>query len=498
MERDSVKNARQLPSATADPHLTATPSPERRRARVTRPARITWLLVALAMLGIPGGARLSAAQPAAESAVKLAVFDVDATPPLGSEMAYDPVRRLDELTLRCRGIVLCGADQPVVLCAVDWIGIANEGQDAFRDALATAAGTTRDRVAVHTLHQHDAPGCDFTAERIIRELGRTDYGRFEGTFQRQVMQRAADAVRSALPQAQSVTHYGWGVADVKEVASNRRIKGPDGRVRATRYTTTKDPALRAEPEGVIDPQVSLLSFWQGERPLAVLSYYACHPQSYYRTGVPSPDFPGIARFLRGQTVPEALHVHFNGAGGNIGAGKYNDGAKENRLLLAQRLADGMKQAWDATQRRPLAAQDLGWRTVPVHLPLAPQLHEAELLAALKTEPPRGYIAKADQLAWVQRNASGQTIDVACLRVGRARVLHLPGELFVEYQLAAKAMRSELQVAVAAYGDYGPGYIGTAAAYSEGGYETSAGASNVAPQAEQVLTEALRKLLEVTP
>ena len=45
--------------------------------------------------------------------VKLVTFDVDATPPLGSSMAYDPVRRLDELTLRCRGIVLLGAEQPI-------------------------------------------------------------------------------------------------------------------------------------------------------------------------------------------------------------------------------------------------------------------------------------------------------------------------------------------------------------------------------------------------
>ena len=46
---------------------------------------------------------------------------------------------------------------------------------------------------------------------------------------------------------------------------------------------------------VIDPNVALLSFWNGDQPLAVLSYYACHPQSYYRTGIPSSDFPGIAR-----------------------------------------------------------------------------------------------------------------------------------------------------------------------------------------------------------
>lgn len=456
------------------------------------------LLTILAVPVIAGGYLTAAAQAADETAIKLATFDVDATPPLGSAMAYDPVKRLDEMTLRCRGIVLLGAGKPIVLCAVDWIGIANEGHDAFRDALAGAAGTTRDRVAVHTLHQHDAPGCDFTAERIMRELGLTDYGRFEGTFHRKVIQRATEALRAALPAAQEVTHSGWGVAQVKEVASNRRIKGSDGRIRATRYTTTRDPALRAEPEGVIDPQVSLVSFWNGDRPIAVLSYYACHPQSYYRTGVPTPDFPGIARFIRGQAVPEALHIHFNGAGGNIGAGKYNDGDKENRLLLALRLAEGMKQAWIATTKQSLSNSDIGWRTVPVRLPVAPHLKEAELVQSLKTEPPAGYIAKADQLAWLKRSMSGHAIEIACLRVGRTYVLHMPGELFVEYQLVAKAMRPDLHVAMAAYGDYGPGYIGTAAAYPEGGYETSAGASNVAPGAEQVLAEAMKELLDVKP
>jgi hypothetical protein len=104
----------------------------------------------------------------------------------------------------------------------------------------------------------------------------------------------------------------------------------------------------------------------------------------------------------------------------------------------------------------------------------------------------------DQLAWVQRNKAGHAIDVSCLRVGNARVLHLPGELFVEYQLAAKAMRPDLFVAMAAYGDYAPGYICTAEAYPQGGYEASERASGVAPGVEQVLTEAMEQLLDVEP
>ncbi|MFM8402073.1 MAG: hypothetical protein ACKOAH_29970, partial [Pirellula sp.] len=187
--------------------------------------------------------------------IKIALFDVDATPPVGSAMAYQPVRRIDEMTLRCRGIVILGADEPIVLCAVDWIGIANEGHDAFREALAKAAGTNPQRVAVHTLHQHDAPGCDFTAEKIIAELNLQGYSRFDGDFHREVIQKTAAAIQAAIPNAVTLTHYGVGEAVVKEVASQRRIAGPDGKIRATRTSSTKDPAVRAEPEGVIDPVV---------------------------------------------------------------------------------------------------------------------------------------------------------------------------------------------------------------------------------------------------
>lgn len=441
-------------------------------------------------------ASLIGSASAADSGLRLATFDVDVTPPIGSMMAYDPVVRHDDLSLRCRGITLIGAGDPIVLCAVDWIGIANESHDAFRQALAKAAGTSPQRVTVHTLHQHDAPACDFTAERLLRAAGVTNPGACEGTFARAVIGRIAGALRASLAVAQPVTHGGWGEAEVKEVASNRRIQGPDGKVRATRYTACKDPAMRAEPEGVIDPHVSLLSFWNGTKPVAVLSYYACHPQSYYRTGIPNPDFPGIARFVRGQAVPEALHIHFNGAGGNLGAGKYNDGTKTNRVTLALRLADGMKRAWETTQPFPVTATSIHWRVEPVALPPGTHLDEAKLRADLaKISAPPIFGRAADKLAWLLRCQAGHRIDLAMLAIGEVRVLHLPGELFVEYQLAAKQMRPDLHVAMAAYGDYGPGYIATAKAYGEGGYEASPGASDVAPEVEGVLMSGMKKLLE---
>ena len=423
--------------------------------------------------------------PTAEAGVSVIPFDVDATPPLGHAMAYDPVKRVDELGLRCRGIVILGAEQPIVLCAVDWIGIANGGHDYFRAELAKAAETEPARVAVHALHQHDAPGCDFTAEAIIKELGMQGYTRFDGEFHRTVIARAADAIRAGLPKAQPVTHFSYGESQVKDVASNRRVERlSNGAVGRMRGSSCKVEELRAMPEGVIDPVVSVLSFWNNSNPVAVFSSYACHPQSYYRLGIPSPDFPGIARFIRGQDVNAALHVHFNGAGGNVAAGKYNDGAQTNRMQLALRLASAMREAFEKAQKSPLTAADVSWLSEPVSLPVATHLNEGDLIEKLKSTSAKGYISYADQRAWLRWTKQGNRIDVTCLKIGDTRMLHLPGELFVEYQLAAKAMRPDLHVMMAAYGQYGPGYIGTAAAYPEGGYETGPSASSVAPSRDR--------------
>ena len=429
----------------------------------------------------------------AADALKVGVFAIDASPPVGSPLAYDPTKGVVH-PLSCRGIVLIGKGQPVVLCAVDWIGIANDGQVEFRQALAQAAGTDPKRVVVHTLHQHDAPLCDFSTDRMLAKYG-INREITDASFARDVIARASAAVRVACQDARPVTHIGLGEAEVERVASNRRVLGPDGKVQHIRYTACQDPEVRAKPVGTIDPLLKMISFWDGAQPFVALTYYATHPQSYYRTGLANPDFPGIARDQR-QAATKVPHVHFNGAGGNIGAGKWNDGSPENRQILADRVADGMAKAWTATVKTPISATDLAWESIPVALPPAPHLDVAKLEAVVNdaSRPARDRAAAAEELVWLRRCLAGDAIDVGCLHLGTARVLHMPGELFVEYQLAAQKLRPDLFVAMAAYGDYAPGYIGTEVAYPQGGYETSPRASHVAPSVERTLMDIIERLL----
>ncbi len=455
-------------------------------------ALVVW---ALAVLYIPTGLASASALAEEALALRIGTFCVDASPPVGSPLAYDPCKGV-LIPLSCRGVLLLpGGQKPIVLCSVDWIGIGNDGQKECKRALANAAGTEPARVALHVVHQHDAPCCDFSTERLLAERGLA--GKFyDVKFLRGVIDRAAEGASAAVQAAQPVTHIGLGQATVEKVASNRRILGPDGKVKYTRWTACKDPKIRAMPVGTIDPQLKMISFWHGQKCLVALTYYACHPQSYYRTGMANPDFPGIARNMR-QQATGVLHIHFDGAGGNIGAGKWNDGSQANRQVLANRLAEAMAHAWAATEKRPVQPSSVRWRVAKVALPPAKHLDETKLLATLADDSApadrRHWVARA--LVWLQRCQRGDTIDIGCLYLPGARVLHMPGELFVEYQLAAQKMRPDLFVAMAAYGDYAMGYIGTAISYEQGGYETSERASLVAPEVEQVLMKAMRQLLE---
>ncbi len=426
--------------------------------------------------------------------LKVGLFDVDASPPAGSPLAYDPTK--DTLVpLSCRGIVLLGAGKPIVLCAVDWIGIGNDGHQKFREALAKGAGTSVNRVAVHTLHQHDAPHCDLSADQLLAQYG-INHHFFDAPFLRDVMSRAGAAAKQAVADAKPVTHVGLGEGVVEKVASNRRILGKDGKVAHVRWTATKDPKVRAMPVGTIDAKLKMISFWTGDKQIAALTYYATHPQRYARTGLANPDFPGMARNAR-QEETGVAHIHFNGAGGNIGAGKWNDGSPENRQVLADRVANGMRAAMKNTKTAPITASDIAWKSIPVKLPAAPHLDANQLQSILqdKQEADRTRLAAARNLIWLKRCKSGDTIDISCLSIGGARVLHLPGELFVEYQLAAQELRSDLFIATAAYGDYAPGYIGTEIGYSQGGYETSQRASRVASSVEGILMDGIKELLK---
>ncbi|MFT5468482.1 MAG: hypothetical protein ACI8UO_003591 [Verrucomicrobiales bacterium] len=441
---------------------------------------------------------VSAVTQAAE--IQISTFKADVTPPIGSPLCFSYIKPAEDVEepLSARGIVIFSAEKPVVLCVADFVVLANESHDAWREALAAAAGTTPDHVAMHVIHNHDSPGYDLSAMKALRELD----GEFADIMALEkahdtAIETTASAVREAIKSKTAVTRIGFGVAEVEKFASSRRLIDEDGKLAMARMSSTRVPKLSAAPEGVIDPELSLVSFWNGEKPIAALTFYASHPQSFYGKGRITPDTVGLARNRRSEETG-ALHIHFDGAGGDVAAGKYNNGTPEARKALTDRAHAGMKAAWDGQNMQELSAiADFGWRAEPVLLPWRGNYTEEQLEAELADPNTtlKNRIRAARDFVFFKRWERSAKIDIGCLRFGEARLLFFPGELFVEYQLAAKAMRDDDWLAVAAYGDGGPGYIGTAIAYEQGGYEVSR-VSRTAPTVEEVLTKVTQQLLDL--
>jgi hypothetical protein len=392
----------------------------------------------------------------------VATFNADITIPVGHACmgggVADAKRIIDPLF--AKGFVLLGAGRPIVVVALDWCQCNNDSYDRWRDVLAEAAGTTRQRVMLATVHQHDAPICDLTAQKLLNRQGLKGYN-CDLDFHEKAVQQTAQALKTSLAAPQRVTHFGVGQAKVEKVASNRRIVTPEGRITWDRASSSGD--MYGAPEGGIDPWLKTVSLWHGDRAVLAWSSYAVHPMSHYGQGEVSADFPGMARARRQQDNAELFQMYFTGCAGDTTAGKYNTGAPENRPVLADRLYQAMVSAWKSTHRHPL--DKVVFRVAAMPLPARNDGdYTIDAMRRILADEKAGRwprIMAAIGLSWRKRVDAGQPIDVPCLELGGvAQFVIMPAETFVGYQLIAQRLRPDCFVVVAGFGDGAAGYIPT--------------------------------------
>ncbi len=429
----------------------------------------TLLIVLLLVCASPADVRAQENRSQA-NALKLATFSADITIPIGHRcmgILETKALRIDD-PLEARGFVLIGQDEPVVFVALDWCEVRNGAYDLWRDTLAAAAQTTRQRVLVCSLHQHDAPVIDTEAQSMLDSVGLVGE-LFDVPFHQACLKEVASAVERSLAVAQPVTHIAIGKAAVEKIASNRRVELADGKVSYDRYSRTApdSPEAKADP-GQIDPNLKMIRFLSGDRELAALSCYATHPMSYYGQGGVSADFVGLARRRRQIETPGSMQIYASGCSGDITAGKYNDGTPSARGQLTERLYQAMVKAADQSEVR--SVDKFAFRSENFQLPFhegAPFKRDA-MTAVLENDkmPVRERILAAMGLASLNRIDRGQGIDLPCLDLGVAQIVVLPGESFVGYQLMAQEIRPDSFVMAVGYGECWTGYIPTQRAFDE--------------------------------
>ena len=465
-----------------------------RKAFVMSEHRKSQLWVAVIVLSF---GTIAEAQNPPPAQFRIATFSADVTVPIGHRcMGVLPtkVTRIKD-PLEAFGFVLLGPDQPIVVVAVDWCEIRNGAYDQWRESLAKAAGTKRERVLVTSLHQHDAPVTDAGAAALLNKVG-LQGELYDEEFHALCIKRTAAALKKSLESSQRLTHLGTGQAVVENIASNRRVQREGRPASFDRGSRSGgDEFHRNAPVGLIDRNLKTVSFWSSDRPVVALSVYATHPMSYYGRGEVSADFVGLARRQRQLDLPDVMQIYASGCSGDVTAGKYNDGSEKSRQQLVARLHAAMLAAWENTRKVPLTEISLRDTELFLEYYDHKDLKPKNLQAVLDNESARteDRILAAMSLSSHQRNTAKQAIDFPCVDFGSAQLLLFPGEAFVGYQLMAQQMKPNSFVVSMGYGECWPGYIPTKAAFVDGFHDKWLW---VAPGSEARIRKALTTVLNV--
>ena len=407
----------------------------------------------------------------------IATFSADITIPIGhrcmgvletkSKQINDP--------LEAHGLIIQGSGPAMILLALDWCEVRNDSYEQWRLALAKAANTSIEHVMVCALHQHDAPVVDAGAQAYLDANGLHNE-LFDKRFHQRCVSDVVESMKQAMNRARPLTRIGFGMAPVEQIASNRRVEYRDGRVSFDRYSRTAMASPQAQAaEGEIDPDLRALVFFDHDSPVATLTCYATHPMSSYGNGVVSGDFVALARRRHQQESPGNKQIYVTGCSGDVTAGKYNDGSPSMKTILADRLLDAMRKATQNAMKpaaiQPVSEKEIGVRCEKLVLPYhsgkafrRPALMETLTDASASVEK---RITAAMSLSSLDRVEKGIPIDLPIFDLGVRKIILLPGEAFVGYQLMAQSMDESKDVITIGYGECWTGYIPTENAFREG-------------------------------
>jgi neutral ceramidase len=410
--------------------------------------------LALGLLMFIGSSLQAADAPV--SNLSAAVVKVDVTPPAGTKVVGH-VREVDGVRDRLHAVALLLDDGKTraAIVTLDLLNCPPEMAVSLREAVGAATGTPAAHIMIAVSHNHSGPGWAENPE-----------------WSRKVAKDLGEAAGTAAKTMRKVSlGYGEGRIDF----NIQRRKVIEGRA-----------VVRLNPDGPCDHRVKVLRLDDGQSsaPLAVLMHAACHPCVFtwgdkwtapHANGYPkmTADFPGEAKSLVEKVYGAGTTALFlQGCAGDI---------RPNLPGHPYRCGDEADIRW--------AGRDLGCAAVKA----ADRSFVREEFARRPTVYP---IRCASKVVTLPGNKKGETVscELQAMKVGPYLVLTLPGEPFVEYGFRLeKAIGDRAIPMVVGYANGNIGYICTAKAFKEGGYEPNNSQSG--PEAEEMLIAESLKLAD---
>ena len=455
--------------------------------------------------------------------LKVGTSRVDITPPVGMPHANwgSSVHQVAEgidMPMYCNVMYLESesSKNKVVMLDFDLCSMSEEIDSMVRDAVMSNLDIPKESIRICLSHTHAGPpygkdnlnGAGWITEGV--ELINPYYD----SFPEKISKAIDEAVKSIVDCNVS---YGNGRSDIN---INRRPADNKGNLFTGRNW-----------DGAVDHSVDVIGFDTAEgNPVATIVGFACHPHILGpENRLISPDYPGHMR----KTVEEIVGgscLFFQGYAGNQGpvhtfVGDVEVARKAGKLLGLE--ASKVRMSLDPFEREeklveiiPAGADlgiyedviinepndDLTINNAYIDLPTLnfPSYEEASeiyenAIEELKKARESGnqdkikkMVSNAKRANFTRRNSlrskNGKVnIWIQTIKIGDIVLQGLPLEPFIEYGDRIKSLNPNKKVILSGYTNSIHGYLPTAKAYEEGGYETRN--TPLGPESEEIIIDA---------
>ena len=450
---------------------------------------------------------------------------VDITPPPGTHLNGDgtgqhrPAREVLE-PLHAKAVAFESGGQRVCVMALDLTVVMEPHSRTVRQAVADALGTAPEAVVLCATQTHSAPSMGafmLDPDFPLDATPQTQYVRgSEDAYIDFVVPQAVEAGTLAA-RALQPAEVACGRGLLGDFAFNRRGVRRDGRSITMpkpfgRHRQSLGPTDVCYLEGPIDPEVGVAAIRSRGELKALLLHHTCHPvinfgrpETYHSV---SADWPGAwSEQMRARLGRGCVPLVLNGCCGNVNPWHpFDPDFEPDHRRMGAALAEMTARVLDQLTYTPEAVVDFASRRVALPLRDVPPERSAAVEAILSRSPqpvfradgtgvdPAWFGAASTRSVELQRKRSATfDYEVQVLRVGNLAIVALPGEPFVEGQLAIKANSPASFVQVAHMASHYVGYLPTREACRRDGHESNADVTywaKLAPGAlETVVAEA---------
>lgn len=363
----------------------------------------------------------------------------------------------------CAAALYLESNQPALIITCDLIGLDRATVHEVRADIEAATGVPAGHIMFGCSHTHSGP-----ATPCIASLGKVDPD-YMAVLKRKLVGLAKMAFDGRQPCALGIAR------EPVSVGINRREVSRDGGM-----------TIGRNERGVITPWVDVIAVdTMAGQPLARYFCHAAHAVTVSGLEI-SGDWPGYAQRIVERIYGDGCIAMFGqGCCGNINSeprGTFEVAEAQGRVM-----AGAVVKAAEYALKAPEVEIAVG--SVDLALPCfdPPSVAEAQAqLDQLKEAAAQAVggnygvaMMTAGDVAWAERilalAQAGATqltrpYEVQAIRLGDFLLTGLPGEVFVEYARQIDDGTAYRQTATMAYANDNVGYVPTAAAYPEGGYE----------------------------